>query len=451
MVQKTGRKHWYVSLLKLGVPIMIGQLGIIVVGFADNIMVGHYGTDELSAASFVNNLFNLVILFGLGFSLGLTPVIGQLMSRNQAVKAGQTLRCSLAINLVLALVLSLFMLLVYFNVERMKQPDHLMPLIKPYFLIHLLGLCFVMLFNAFKQFADGLMDTRTPMYILLSSNIINIIGNYVLIFGHFGFPELGLVGAGLSTLCARIFTVVVFAGVFLFSKRYDRFRAGFFRLKTSWEDRCRLIRLGLPIACQMGMETGAFNLSVVMMGWVGATALAAHQVVGTFTTIGFMLYYGVGSAITILISNHKSENNVTQIRDITRSGAIIITVISVVIVVVMGLLRNRIGYMFTDSAEVNALVAWLVLPTMAYQISDGLQIAYANALRGIEDVKPMAVIAFISYFVVCLPISYLFGFVFDWEASGVWWGFPIGLTVAASLFYFRFRYMTRKMLKQQKV
>lgn len=430
---------------------MIGQLGIIVVGFADNIMVGHHHTDELSAASFVNNLFNLAILFGMGFSLGLTPVIGRLISQNQVAKAGQTLRCSLAVNLALGVVLTLLMLIPYFFVDRMGQPDYLMPLIKPYYLIQLSGLGVIMLFNSFKQFADGMMDTKTPMFILLSGNLLNIAGNYILIFGHFGAPELGLEGAGISTLISRIFNVVAFVAVFAVAKRYSRFRDGFRRLKTSWEDRRQLIRLGLPVAFQMGMETGAFNLSVVMMGWVGAAALAAHQVVGTFTTIGFMLYYGIGSAITILISNNRSNENVATIKEITRSGAVIITVLSVSIVVLMGALRNHIGFIFTDSPEVNALVALLVLPTMAYQVSDGLQIAYANALRGLEDVKPMAGIAFISYFLICLPVSYLLGFVFHWEAVGVWWGFPIGLTVAALLFFLRFRYTVKRISFQEKV
>lgn len=442
-------KQNYASLLSLGVPIMIGQLGIIIVGFVDNIMVGHHMTNELSAASFVNNLFTLPIMFGMGFSLGLTPVISGLAGKNQLVRAGQTLRTSLWINFILSLVLIGIMTVVYFNIDKMNQPEELLPLIKPYYLIHLSGLVFVMLFNSFKQFVDGIMDTKTSMYILIASNILNIIGNYLLIFGNFGFPEIGLLGAGISTLISRIFALLVFVYLFFLTQRYNRFRKGFIQMPADKSDRWKLTRIGFPIALQMGMETGAFNLSVIMMGWLGSAALAAHQVVGTFTTIGFMLYYGIGSAVTILISNKKSTGNYTEIRNIASSGLHLITAMAFIIIIVMGLLRNHIGYLFTDSDEVSALVALLIIPTMFYQFGDGLQVTYANALRGIEDVKLMAVIAFISYFLICLPCAYLFGFVLDGGAMGVWWGFPIGLTVAGCLFYIRFRWMIGKKIKKQ--
>ena len=417
MLKKTFRlyRDHYVALLRLGVPIMIGQLGIIIVGFADNMMVGHHTSEELAAASFVNNLFNLPLMFALGFSLGLTPLIGNLVGKNQVAKAGQTLRYGLIANLLLAILLIGVMSVVYVNIDRMGQPEELLPLIKPYFLIHLSGLIFIMLFNAFKQFADGIMDTRISMYILLCGNVLNIIGNYLLIFGPGFFPELGLLGAGFSTLLSRIFTLSVFVYLFFFTSRYGRFKEGFRHLKgDSGKQLLHLTKMGMPIAFQMGMETGSFNLSVIMMGWIGTAALAAHQAVATFTTIGFMLYYGIGSAITILVSN--------------------------AIVIIMALFRQQVGYLFTDSEEVNGIVALLIIPTMVYQFGDGLQVAYANALRGIGDVKPMALIAFVSYFLVCLPAAYLFGFVCQGGAMGIWWGFPIGLTLAGVLFYSRFRY-----------
>ena len=204
MLKKTFRlyRDHYVALLRLGVPIMIGQLGIIIVGFADNIMVGHHTSEELAAASFVNNLFNLPLMFALGFSLGLTPLIGNLVGKNQVAKAGQTLRCGLIANLLLAILLIGVMSVVYVNIDRMGQPEELLPLIKPYFLIHLSGLIFIMLFNAFKQFADGIMDTRISMYILLCGNVLNIIGNYLLIFGSGLFP-------GTWTARSRIFYIII--------------------------------------------------------------------------------------------------------------------------------------------------------------------------------------------------------------------------------------------------
>ena len=183
---ETYREH-YKALFYLGLPIIIGQLGVIILGFADTLMVGHHSTMELAAASFVNNLFTLCIIFSTGFSYGLTPVVGEFYGNHRFREAGQALRSSLLANVLVALLLMLVMTVVYFNVERMGQPDELIPLIKPYFLILLASLVFVMLFNGFKQFTDGITDTQTAMWVLLGGNALNIVGNYVLIYGKLGF------------------------------------------------------------------------------------------------------------------------------------------------------------------------------------------------------------------------------------------------------------------------
>ena len=192
-------KEHYKALIHLGLPIIIGQIGIVVVGLADNIMVGQFDTLHLAAASFVNSAFNIPILFGLGFSYGLTPLVGQLFGRKDKFRVGQLLRNSLLVNLCMGVLLTLVMTLVWLNIGKMGQPEELLPLIRPYFLLQLASLIFVMLFNSFKQFADGITDTKTPMYIMISANLLNIAGNYILIYGKWGLPALGVVGAGIST------------------------------------------------------------------------------------------------------------------------------------------------------------------------------------------------------------------------------------------------------------
>ena len=219
----------YRALFFLGLPIVIGQLGVIVLGFADTLMIGHHSTPELAAASFVNNMFNLCIIFSTGFSYGLTPVVGGLYGNNRLAEAGQALRCSLAANVLVAFLQMAIMTVLYLNVEKLGQPEELIPLIKPYYLVLLASLPFVMLFNGFKQFTDGITDTQTAMWILLGGNALNIAGNYVLINGKLGFPEWGLLGAGVSTLVSRIVMVVVFALIVLRGRRFRRYRAGFFR------------------------------------------------------------------------------------------------------------------------------------------------------------------------------------------------------------------------------
>ena len=217
----------YHALLKLGIPIVIGQIGVIILGFADTLMIGHHSTPELAAASFVNNMFGLAIIFSTGFSYGLTPIVGSLFGQHKYEAAGQSLKNSIAANTVLAVMVCAVMYLLYLNMHRLGQPEELIPLMRPYFLILLASMPFVLWFNAFKQFTDGITDTRVSMWILLGGNILNIIGNYLLIYGKCGLPALGLNGAGLSTLIARILMVIAYLYLFFGTARYRLFHKGF--------------------------------------------------------------------------------------------------------------------------------------------------------------------------------------------------------------------------------
>lgn len=423
---------------------MLGQLGIIIVGFADNIMVGHHSTLELAAASFVNNFFTLAFIFGMGFSYGLTPIVGGLFAGNKFREIGQTLKNSLVINFIVGLLLSLFMLIILLNIDLLNQPEELMPYIVPYYILQLFSVIFAMLFNSFKQFSDGTTDTKTPMWIMLGANVLNIIGNYFLIYGHCGVPEMGLTGAGISTLVSRIFIFVFFYIYFFKHAKYSRYLEGFKQGVINRINLSKLIRLGLPVGIQMGIETASFSLSVIMMGWLGATALAAHQIVGVVTTLGFMVYYGIAAAVAIRVSLYKSEQDMLNVRRASFAGLHIVTGIATLVVLLIFILRNQIGYLFTQEEDVVALVGILSFSVMLYQYGDGVQILFANALRGIADVQYMAYMAFICHFLIALPIGYYCGFKLHWGAVGIWCGFPISLTTLGIILYYRFNKLTRK-------
>lgn len=434
----------YKELAKLGLPIMVGQLGVIILGFADTMMVGRYGTADLAAASFVNNMFNLVIIFSTGFSYGLTPVVGGLFGRGEHLQIGRTLKNSLAVNAVMSLILMLIMCVLYLNIHRLGQPQELLPLMRPYYLVLLVSLLFVLLFNAFKQFSDGITDTVTPMYILLGGNVLNIFGNWLLIYGNLGFPEMGLLGAGIATLFSRIMMLVVFVVIFFTAKRYAVYREGFIQGKVNREDCLQLNRIGMPVGLQMGMETASFSLTTIMVGWIGTLALAAHQVMLTVSQLGFMVYYGMAAAVAVRTSFFHGQKNISQTRDAASAGFHIILAIAVVVSAAVLILRSSLGALFTDNAEVIAMVAQLVVPFVIYQFGDGMQCNYSNALRGISDVKKVMLYAFVAYFLVSLPSGYFFGFILDWGLVGVWMSFPLGLTAAGLLFWNRFRKTLRR-------
>lgn len=429
----------YKALLKLGIPIVIGQLGMIVLGFADTLMIGHHSTEDLAAASFVNNMFNLVIIFATGFSYGLTPIVGSLFGSGKKKAVGQTLKNALWANGLMGILLSALMGILYLNIHRLGQPEELLPLMRPYYIVLLVSLVFVMLFNAFKQFADGITDTKTPMWLLIGGNALNILGNWVLIYGHFGFPEMGLLGAGIATLTSRILMFMAFVGIFLTAKRYHIYKEGFAEGKLNRQDFKELNKLGWPVALQMGMETASFSLATIMVGWLGAIALAAHQVMMTVGQLGYMMYYGMAAAVAVRVSNFHGQKDTEAVRHASSAGFHIILAMAVCVAIPLFLLRNEIGGWFTDNDEVTLMVASLIIPFIIYQFGDGMQCNYSNALRGIADVKPVMLYAFIAYFVISLPAGYLFGFVFDWGLTGIWLSFPFGLTSAGLMFYFRFR------------
>lgn len=425
--------------MRLGFPIVIGQLGTIVLAFADTLMIGHHTTRELAAAAFVNNLFNLVIIFALGFSYAITPTVGRLFGEEKNGRIGEVVKNGIVANLLLAIILVGVMTGVYFSIDNLHQPKELIPLIKPYFIILLVSLPFICLFNVFKQWADGITDTALSMWVLIGGNILNICGNYVLIYGHFGLPELGLSGAGLSTLFSRIVMAFVMAGVFLLRSKYKVFFQGFRSGCINRVDFFHLNKLGWPIACQMGMETASFSLTSIIVGWVGTTALAAHQVMLTISQLGFMIYYGIGAAAAVRISNAYGRQDERAVKGNAYAAIQLVLFLAVVVSIPIFLFRHELGALFTDNRQVQDLVALTVIPFMVYQFGDGMQIVFGNSLRGISYVKPLVFSAFFAFFVIGLPLSYIFAIVLHAGLIGVWWSFPFGLTTAGLLYCWNFR------------
>lgn len=437
----------YKPLLQLGFPIIIGQIGVIVLNFADTLMIGHHTTDELAAAAFVSNIFMLGLLIAMGFAYGLTPVIGSLFGKGERDKIGETLRNGLAVNTVVAFVLMAVYTVLYFFLDRLGQPAQLIPIMRPYYIVNLISVPFVCWLNAIKQFFDATTNTRTPMWVLLGGNLLNILGNWLLIYGVGPFPELGLLGAGLSTLISRIVMFVALTVIALTSSQYAEERRGFHTSRITKQGFSHLWSMGLPLGMQMGMESGAWSLCSVIVGWIGTDALAGHQIMLTISQLFFQVYYGLAAAVSIRTSLFCGQKDYGRIVPTAWAGFHLCMVVAAVITIPMVLFRDSIGYLFTDSPSVAAVVASTIAPLIVYQIGDGLQCTFGNALRGLSDVKPMMFVAFISFFVVSLPLSYTLGIVLGGGLVGVWWAFPFGLTLAG--FLYRYFFMRRLSILEQ--
>jgi MATE family multidrug resistance protein len=429
----------YKDLLRIGVPIMMGQMSFIVMGLADTLMVGHYGTNELAAAGFVNNIVALLIVGGMGFSYGLTPVVGALLGEGREHDIAGKLRNGLFACSGIGLLMTLLAGLLLLVLPWFGLPQELLPLIRPYLFLLLLSLLPMMAFNAYKQFSDGIQDTSMPMWIMLIANILNIFGNWLLIFGHWGLPEMGLLGAGLATLLSRLLQLVLMAGVFHLTKHYRFYRDDFHKTSITKADQRELHRMGWPVALQLGMETASFSFSAIYVGWLGATALAAHQIMITISQLFFMLYYGLSAAVAVRVSYYRGSGEVEQTRKVAAAGLHLCWFIALLEGLPLFLLRDKVGLLFTGNTEVVCLVAMMTIPFLLFQIGDALQCTYANSLRGMARVKPMIWIAFVAYIVISLPLGYIFGFICGWGLVGVWMAFPFGLTSAGLLYYKEFR------------
>lgn len=435
------------ALVTLGIPIIIGQLGNIAQAFADTIMVGQYGTDELSAAGFTNNVFNLVIYFLIGFSYSTTPIVGSHFGRRQYSEAARTLKESLVMNLLVCTGIIALMTVLYFNLHRLGQPEEIMPLIRSYYIVVLVSLPFMSVFNSLKQFCDAVGDTRSPMWVMIGGNMVNIVGNYLLIFGKCGCSELGLVGAGVATLLSRILMSVAILTIVLFTNKYAAYRDGI-RLGVTRLGMLHLSRVGLPVSLQMSMEAGSFNICAVMMGWLGTSALAAHQIMCTVGSLCFMVYYGIGAAAAVRISHFRGRGEWREVRRTSFVAFGLTLFAGVVLASSIYIFRMPLTRAFTTSDAVVATVMPIILPLMLYQLGDSMQTVFANSLRAIEDVKMMMFYAFVAYIIVSIPFSYIFAFPLGGGAAGVWYGFPFGLTTAGVLFFMRFDKRTRQMLKK---
>lgn len=425
----------YRNLTYLGVPIIIGQLGNLILNFADTLMIGHHSTEELAAAAFVNNMFTLVIIFAIGFTYAITALVGILYGQDKTHRIGEVMKSAAAANTCMAILLSAIMIVLYLNIHRLGQPEELLPLIRPYFLIQLVSLPFVCWFNTFRQFTDGITDTKVAMWILVAGNVMNIFGNWILIYGHLGLPEMGLVGAGLSTMISRIVMAFIMVGIFFFSKKYKEYKKGWSLGQVKYADFKQITVLGIPLALQMGMETAAFSLSSLMVGWFGTESLAAHQVMLTISQLGYMIYYGLAAAVAVHISNFMGQRDYLAVRRTATAGIHLVFLLAILTSVPIFICRHIIGGLFTDNVNVISMVSMTIIPFMIYQFGDGLQCNYANAMRGTANVRPLIWIAFVSFFVVSLPLGYLFGVVMNYQLVGVWFAFPFGLTLSGVLYY----------------
>ncbi|MCQ2218179.1 MAG: MATE family efflux transporter [Paludibacteraceae bacterium] len=435
-------KPFYIRNLKIAIPAVLSQLGQGVVMIADSMMVGVLGTNELAAASFAGAIVIVGFLFVLGVTFGATPLVGRQYSMGKHVRAASLFQNSILLDmLVVALVCGILYVLSFF-LDKMGQELEVCVLARPYYLWLVASLPPLFVFQAFKQFMEGLGNTKVAMVITLISNALNVLLNYLFIFGKCGCPFMGVEGAGVATFIARLVMPIMFYAYFVHRKSLFRYFR-FFRMRVfSFAELYELGKIGVPIGFQMLVETSTFSLSAVMVGWFGAVSLASHQIAMNLSSLTFMMASGISAATTIRVSHQMGAKDYVSMRKAGFASMHLCVFENLIFAVLMIVFRREIPLAFTSDPLVVELSAMLLVMCAIYQLADGLQVVALGALRGMADVEGPMRVSVICYVLVSLPVAYICGVVLDWGAVGVWMGFIVSLNLAAILLIRRFLKMS---------
>lgn len=429
----------YRKNLNLAFPVVLSQIGQVTVSLADNMMVGHVGTVELAAAAFSINIFHIGMLLGIGITMGLTPLVGNVYSQKKEQEVGEYLKNGLLLHIATTLLIAVIMYGVSFFLDQMGQPAAIIGKAKPYYLLQVASLFPVLIFYSFKQFLEGVGNTKIAMYITLTSNILNILLNYILIYGKLGFPTLGLNGAGIATLIARLIMPFILIPFIIKNRQFKREFQIAYHAKLNFKKIKEVFAVGFPIGLQIIVEVSTFSFGAIMMGWISKEALAAHQVAIGMASFTYMISLGIGAGTTIQVSHARGLRDQLQLRRNVYASFHLVVLFMSIMGVLFVLFRNYLPFLFTDDSAVVLVASNLLIVAALFQIFDGVQVVLLASLRGLSDVKHPMFMAFVSYMVLGLPISYLFGIVLDFGATGVWLGFLSGLAFAAVLFSFRLK------------
>ena len=451
---------YYKRNLKLAFPVMLTQFGAALVGLADSIMVGHYGTTALAAVSFSNALFFTVMVFAMGALMGITPLVGHVHGRLEKLQKEGTTDDEIAhkheqitsyltnglVFTALMSVLSLVLLAPCIGfLDAFGQEPEVVTCARPYYILIVLSIVPFLLFTFSKQFLEGLGNTTIAMLITIGCNLLNILLNWVLIYGHWGFQAMGAEGAGWASLIARCLMPVCFFIAMLCKADWRRYLTSMRRYLITRREVEHLLTIGMPIGLQSFAEAFLFTASFVIIGWISKESLAAHHIANQMADLTFMLALGIGSATTIRVSHQLGKGDLQAVRMASHASVHLCLLMNTIGAAIMIFGRNVIPYIFTNDPEVIPIASTLLIIAGTFQYADGLQCIGAAMLRGIQDVRVPMRIALFAYIGVALPLGLALTFPMGLGAKGMWIAFVIALAIPAVLFHVRFHRQMKRL------
>ncbi len=443
---KKYKPHYHTNLA-LAIPVVISQLGHTLVQFSDSVIVGHFaGTISLAAVSLANSIFIIVLVIGIGISYGSTPLIAQLNGRNDFDECGKLLSNSLFINLITGVLLfaaiagcSSFLL------EHLHQNKAVMLQAKPFLILLGLSVIPMLVFNTFKQFAEGLGFTKQAMLISIWGNVLNICLGIIFVKGLLGVPPMGIKGVGYSTLIDRC-VMATAMGFYVFkSNRFKKYLESFVFTQVSRERCLQILRIGAPVALQYAFEISAFSGAAILIGTIGYHEQAAHQVAINLASMTYMMASGLSAAAAIKAGNHFGAKDHDNLRHSAISSYHIVLMFMLVTACIFTLGNQLLPWMYTTDKAVISIAAQLLIIAALFQLFDGTQVVGLGILRGMGDVNLPTFITFLAYWVFGLPVGYLLGITFNLGVKGIWYGLTLGLMISAILLFLRFQFISKKL------
>ena len=432
-------KDHLLTNLSLSFPIMISQLGHITVGVFDSLMIGKVSVSQLAAVSLATSIFSFILLFCIGLSYGITPLISSSDRGKKYVSS--ILYNGMLVNVISSILLVSFVILTKHLLSYLGQDEEVLFHTYSYLDIICISLIPLILFQTFKQFIEGLGFTKPSMYISVISNVINVVLNAVLIFGLFGFPRLEIIGAAYATLISRVIMFLLILIYCLNDRRFSKYI-----LKTKFLVNLNhikdIFRIGFASGLQYIFEVGAFSVATVMTGSIGAIHLAAHQIALNLASISYMIASGIGSASMISLSYYDGKRNFEDMRRSGFASFLLVFILMIVSALVFIIFRNYLPVLYADDSSVINIASTLLIIAGLFQISDGIQAVGLGILRGIRDIKKPTIVTFISYWIISIPLSYFLGIEYGYGVYGIWIGLSVGLTLAAIFHVARFNYLT---------
>lgn len=441
-------QSYYKTNFSLALPIILSSIGQSIVQMVDTIMVGHLGAKELAAVAFAGTVSYNALVVGMGIAMALTPLTGQSYARAEYKTIGVLFQNSLSLNFTLSLAITGILILIMPFLGYLGQPPEIIDICKPYFFIIAISFIPELIFLTFKQFMEGIGNTSVSMIITISSNVLHVFLNFVLIYGMFGIPALGITGAAVSTLISRLLMPISFFLYVYFNQKYGKYFSFF-----SWKNftkfyHVKLLRLGIPIAGQMFLEFFSLLGVTIMMGWVSTYALASYQIAINIVSSTFLVSSGIACATTVLVSQEYGRGNIPKLKKHFKSGFHLSVFTMTCFAILLIFFGKYIAMIFTTDKMVIEIATQYLIVAGVFQIIDGSQVSMLGGLRGINEVaKPMKY-AFISYVLIAIPFAYICGFVLKIGSWSIFAGFSAGLLSAAILYYLRFCKVIKKLSLQ---